>query len=255
MSTNPPGIPPGPRKTNPLVWILVAVGGLFLLLAIAVIGGGLFIAHKVKQAGFDPALMRTNPTLAITKMMAAANPDVEVVSVSDRDQKVTLRDKKTGKTITMNFDDAKNGKFVFQEQGKDSVMVSSSGSGGTGSVEIKSADGTVKIGGGAGGKVPTWIPDYPGSAPQGSFTAQTNEGSSGSFNYKIKDPADKVAKFYEDGFKSSGMKVTSNVTNSDGKASAAFLSAEDDAKTHTSIVAIATEGGETTVSVTYNVKK
>ena len=254
MSTNPPGVPIGPRKTNPLVWILVAVGGLFLLLMIVVIGGGLFIVHKVKQAGFDPALMKTNPALAMTRMMTAANPDVEVVSVNDRDQRITVRDKKTGKTVTMNFGDAKNGKFVFQEEGKDAVVVSSSGSGGTGSVEVKSADGTVKIGGG-GGKVPTWIPDYPGSAPQGSFTAQTNSGSSGNFSYKIKDPADRVAKFYEDGFKSSGMKVTSNVTNSDGKTSAAFLSAEDDAKTHTSIVAIATEDGETTVSVTYNLKK
>ena len=257
MSTNPipPGVPPGPRKTNPLVWILIAIGGLFMLLAIVVIGGGLFIAHKVKQAGFDPGLMKSNPALAITKMMAATNPDVEVVSVSDSDQKVTVRDKKTGKTFTMNFDDAKNGKFVFQEQGKDAVVVSSSGTGADGSVEIKSADGSVKIGAGAGGKIPTWVPDYPGSDPQGVFAAQNKEGSSGSFSFKTKDPADKVAKFYEDGFKSSGLKVTSNVTSANGKASGAFLSAEDDAKTHTGIIAIASEGAETTVSVTYNVKK
>src|SRR5579864_4825919 len=144
MSTNPPGMPPvpppgaqmpgpPPKKGNFLVWILVAFGGLFLLVCVAVLGTGLFIAHKVRQSGVEFS---------------------------------------------------RDGKFTVKHDGKESVVISS-GKGDNGSVEIKSADGTVKIGGGAAaGKVPTWIPDYPGSDPQGAFSAQTNEGSSGSFSFK-----------------------------------------------------------------------
>ena len=209
MSTNP-GMPPVPpagsptapapaKKGNFLIWILVAFGAMFLLGALAVVGTGLFIAHRVRQAGIEYT---------------------------------------------------KDGKLTVRKDGKESVVIASSGD--NGSVEIKSPDGTVKIGGGAAaGKVPTWIPDYPGSDPQGTFTAQTNEGTSGTFAFKTKDPADKVANFYEDGFKSSGLKVTANFKSAAG----AMLSAEDDAKMHSSAVVIGAQGGETTVSITYNAKK
>jgi hypothetical protein len=216
MSTNPPSMPPvpppggqipaaPPKKGNFLVWVLVAVGTVFLVVCVAVIGGGLFIAHKVRQAGIEYS---------------------------------------------------KDGKLTVKRDGKDSVVISSSGNGNDGSLEIKSADGTVKIGGGAAaGKVPAWIPDYPGSNTQGSFSAQTKEGSSGSFSFKTKDSIDKVVHYYEDGFKSTGLKVTSNITTTNGGVSGGVLSAEDDGKTHSSVVILGTEGGETTVNVTYNLKK
>jgi hypothetical protein len=50
--------------------------------------------------------------------------------------------------------------------------------------EFKSADGTVQIGGNA--KIPTWVPDYPGSSPRTAFTAQGREGRTGTFTFKTK---------------------------------------------------------------------
>jgi hypothetical protein len=38
--------PAPPRKTNPLVWIVVGVLGLFLMAVIAMVAGGIFIAKK-----------------------------------------------------------------------------------------------------------------------------------------------------------------------------------------------------------------
>src|SRR6266853_1611355 len=61
-----------PQKTSAVVWILGGCGGLVVLAALF---GGLamyFIAHKAKQFG-------KNPALAITRMIASANPDVDVV--------------------------------------------------------------------------------------------------------------------------------------------------------------------------------
>jgi len=47
----------------------------------------------------------------------------------------------SGKTYTMSFEDAKNGKFTMKEDGKT----------------------TLTVGGKA--KVPSWVPDYPGLRP------------------------------------------------------------------------------------------
>ena len=129
-----------PRKTSPVVWILVAVLGLFVLFGIAVIGGGMFLVHKARQAGLDPALMRTNPALATAKLLAATNPDLEVVSHDDGRGLVTIRQRSTGKTVTMNLDEIKHGKITFREDGKDAVTLEAHGDGSTGSLQVKSGN-------------------------------------------------------------------------------------------------------------------
>ena len=92
-----------PKKTSPIVWILLGVVGFFVLIGFAVMAGLGFLAHKVAQ----------NPALAITKLATAANPDIQVLSTDEGANTVTLRDKRTGETVTMNFDDVKKGKIVF----------------------------------------------------------------------------------------------------------------------------------------------
>jgi hypothetical protein len=253
MSTSPPVPPspgdppyaPPPRKSNALKWILIGVGGFFLVIILAIAGLGFFVVHKAKQAGLDTDLIRRSPGLAVAKMAVAANPNVELVTADEGKQQITVRDKQTGQVITMSFDDAKNGKFTFKENGKEAVTIS----GANGTLEMKSADGTVKIGGNA--KLPAWVPDYPSSEPQGAFTAQGKDGDSGSFAFKIKDASEKVVKFYQDQFQSSGFKVTSNVTSQNGQSSGGLLIAEDAANKHTITVIIGQDGGETSVSVTY----
>jgi hypothetical protein len=234
MSTSPPYAPPPsppPQKSSALKWILIGVGGFFLLCTLAAVSCGLFVFNKAKQAGLDTDLIRKNPALAAAKMVVAANPDVELISTDEGKQEITVRDKRTGKVSSMSFEDAKNGKFTIKEDGK----------------------ATVTFGGKA--KVPAWVPDYPGSDPQGAFSAQAAEGDSGTFTYKTKDASDKVVKYYEDHFKSSGMKVTSNITSQNGQSSGGMLQAEDEANKHSVTVIIGAEGGDTTVAVTYATSK
>src|SRR6266700_1879214 len=77
MSPPPPGPPPAPgvapiaRGTSPIVWVLAIVLGLFVLGFIGVVGTGLFVVHKARQAGLDPALMSRNPGLAMAKLITA----------------------------------------------------------------------------------------------------------------------------------------------------------------------------------------
>src|SRR5689334_16268612 len=72
-----------PRKTSPIVWVLVIIGGLFGLGLLAAIGTGAFFVHKARQAGIDGNLFRDNPGLAIGKMMAAVNPNLEVIRTNE----------------------------------------------------------------------------------------------------------------------------------------------------------------------------
>ena len=202
-----------------------------------------------RKRGASPASSRISAA-----SVAALNPNIEIVSTDDDKGIITVKDKKNGKTFTVNFEDAKNGKFSMKEDGKDSVTVSTQGDGKDGALEIKTGDGTTRIGGG-NAKVPTWIPDYPGAQAQGAFSSQTAAESSGMYHFTTKDPIDKVAKFYEDGFKTSNLKVTSTISNSGGKIAGGVVNAEDDSRTHTATVGLSTEGSDTTVSVTFTMKK
>lgn len=194
MATNPGAYPPAPpaKKSNVLIWILAAVGGLFLLGFAVIVGGGLFLAHKVKD-----------------------------------------------------FADVQDGKVTIKNAGKDVVI--SSGKGADGSIEFKSADGSLKLGAGADAKLPTWLPAYPGAASQGVYSAQTNAGAGGSFGFTTSDSPSKVADFYEEHFKSSGLKIASTVKTGEAN----IISAEDEGKKRSATVIIGSSDGQTTASVTY----
>jgi hypothetical protein len=159
-----PSVPPPPaKKNNVLLWIVIGVGGFFALILVLVLAGGLFVAHKIKQANF----------------------------------------------------------------------------------ELKSADGTVQIGGTA--KIPTWVPDYPGSNPRNAFSAQGKDGRNGTFTFKTKDSADHVANYYRDQLEGSGLKVAATVNSGRSQ----VITAEDPANKHSMTVIASAGSNETSVSVTY----
>ena len=228
------GAVPVQRKTSPLVWVLVIVLGLFVLGVLATVGTGMFFLHKVRQAGFDPELMRQNPGLAITKMIAKANPDVDVLSTDEGAGKITVRDKKTGKVVTMTFDDAKNGKFSFRAQGDDGKTAS------------------LEIGAGAD-KVPSWIPAYPGAKVEGTFNmaGDSGQGNGGAFGFSTSDSPAKVMSFYQDKCKELGINIKMTTTTSRG----GMILGSDKDETHSLQVIVGSESGETKVQVMYGLKK
>src|SRR5580700_1954867 len=144
MSTVPPSMPssdvpqPAVKKTSPLVWILAGIGIIVVLAMITCGVGAFFIGRAVKNAGFDPDLMKKNPGLAMAKMVTALNPNFEVVSTNDGAGTVTVREKSTGKTVTYKFDPDKQSLVIIGDDGAQ-----------------------VKIGASAGNKMPDWAPVYP----------------------------------------------------------------------------------------------
>ena len=240
----PPPAPIQPRKTSPIVWILLGVVGFFVLIGFVAMAGIGFLAHKVAQ----------NPALAITKLVTAANPDIQVLSTDEGANTITLRDKRTGETVTMNFDEVKKGRIVFKGNGQQAT-IQAHGDGQNGTLEINSPDGTVKFGSGAAAKTPAWVPVYPGVSPQSTFSMQGGEGSGGSFQFATKDSAKNVLSFYEQNLKQAGFGITANITGNTDSASGGMLSAEDTATKRTVVVTVGTEKGETSVNVLFGTKK
>ncbi|HWB86115.1 MAG TPA: hypothetical protein VG675_18370 [Bryobacteraceae bacterium] len=229
-------VTPVKRGTSPIVWVLVIILGLFVLGGIAVVGGGMFLVHKAKQAGLDPELMQRHPGLAVSKMIAAANPDVEVLNTNDSAGTITVRDKKTGQVTTLNFDDAKKGNFKFTAKSND---------GGTATMEFGTTDS----------KAPAWIPSYPGAKMTGTFAVKGNDGNSngegGTFQFTTSDSAATVMSFFKDKLTAQGMKINLTTTTDSGS----MIMAADEGEKHVATVtASGKPGEETSVAVTYQMK-
>jgi hypothetical protein len=267
MATTPPanpqypaqpplGTPPPPgKKMGPLGWVLIGCGGIVVIIIIVVVAGGLFVMHKAKQAGLDPELMKSNPGLASAKLLVAVNPDLEMTSVDDAHGVVHIHDKKQNKNFILSFEDARKGRMTLQEEGKEAVTFGASGNGPNGSFEVKSSEGTFKLGGGGPVNLPSWVPAYPNSQPQATMTSEDAQGKHAAYSFKTGDAVEKVVSFYKDALASSGLKVANSSMSEGNGSTSGMVSANDETRNREVLVIVGNEKGETTVSVTYSEKK
>jgi len=114
--------------------------------------------------------------------------------------------------------------------------------------EFTSRDGSVQIGGAA--KVPTWLPDYPGSNPKSIFSARSKDVRTGTFLFTTKDSADHVAQYYRDQLEASGFTIAAETNSGRGQ----VITAEDHSKDRTVNVVVGGGTNETSVTVTYTNK-
>jgi hypothetical protein len=256
----PPGVapqpvPPPPRKgLSPLAWIGIGCGALAVL---AVIGftimlaaGGWFLKKQADK-------LEKNPALTAAEWIVRANPDLEVVSTDEDAGTLTIKNTKTGETVTMNAKDVKEGHIEFKT--KDGTAVFDA-SGKDGTVKVTDEKGnqvaTLQAGGGAPQNLPSWLPVYPGGAIQGTFDTNNAEGRSASFTLTTPDSGDKVLSFYESRLKEAGLKVDSTITSNtaEGKGGILTASGENPARNVNVLVGTA-EGGQTTASITFAEKQ
>jgi hypothetical protein len=250
--TPPQGQPPAPKKTSIWVWILGGIAVFFFAIMLTCGVVGYMGMRMIKQAGFDSDLMRSNPGLAMAKMVTAMNKDYETVSTDDRTGTIVVREKSTGKLVTMKFDPTAKKMVITTNDGKQSSLtVDGSGASG-GGLSVQSADGsTVKYGNAAGNNVPSWVPAYPGWAPEGTVSATNAEGSQNTFSFKSKDPASKVIAFYTDQLKAAGFTITMTTTTEQG----GLVQASDEGKKHTINVMVGTSSDGTETGITAIEKK
>lgn len=226
--------PPTRRKTSPIVWIVVALVGLACVAGAITLAGGLFLVHKAHEAGVDADLFRDNPGLAIGKLIAAAHPDTEVVSTDTGSGTVTLRDRRTGKEMTLTFDQVRKG-FRFEAD------------------EDNGRKAVVELGGDSE-KVPAEVPVYPGAKVQATFEVDGDgAGGQGAYEYEFSTPdaPSNVFAWYHSKLQEDGRKLALHNSSPDG----GMLVAEDDANRRTLRVIVSRDRNGTTINVTARVKK
>jgi hypothetical protein len=223
--SQPPMPPPAKKGTPVWVWILAGVLGLFLLAGIAVVATGVFIYKQAKDVA-------DNPTAALAKLAAISNPNIEVLGVDDANGKVTIKDKETGKTVTVSIDDLKQGKL-----------------------EITSDEGTVQMGANVDGKAPDFVPIYPGAKQTNVMSSKMQDSEGGTLMLEVKEEFSKVKTWYEEQINNGGFetKSTTSVAGSEGPGAMMVASKNDDKQTlH---VMLNTEPEFTRVTITYGLKK
>jgi hypothetical protein len=238
--TVPQGQPPVAKKTSVWVWILGGIA-IFLFAITLTCGVAAYMGMRmIKSAGFDSELMKRNPGLAMAKMVTAMNPDLETVKTNDREGTIVVREKSTGKVMTMRFDPDTKKMVIITDDGKQaSVSIDNNG------VTAQSADGTVKFGG-TGNSAPAWVPAYPGSSPQNTMSSTTADGSQNTFTFKSTDPASKILSFYSDQLKAAGFTI--NMTTNTDQGGLVQASDEGKKRTVNVIVGTSADGSETAVT-------
>jgi len=215
--------------------------GLIVLSVLAMVGTGLFVAKKVKDAGLDPGLMERNPAAAIAKVLATVNPDIEILNFDEARGIIRVREKSTGKVMILNFEDAKSGKIVFQEEGKGEVRIEGEG----GKVQVTTPEGTVDIGKGTL-KLPAWLPAYPSVA---SVDMNITSPQGGTAVFRSKDDPAAIAGFYEGVFNKAGMKVNKTTTQEAGqKAAFVLIATKGESTASLSVAPDGENGSQVTLS-------
>jgi len=215
---------------------------IFVMMAVS-----FFVARKASEFG-------KNPGFAAAKMMASLNPNVEVVKADENTGKITLRDKQTGKTVTLDFEDIQKGRISFEGEGGEKAVIQGEGEGGTGSMTIKGPDGSMQFGQGSLANVPSWVPRYPGAQAVGAFTSQQGGEEGGTFQLQCSGSVEEVAAFYERELKSAGMKAQKTSVEGDNR-TVITLVGTDEARQHTVTVTAGTSDKGTVADIMYMIKK
>jgi hypothetical protein len=223
-----PQSPVGPKKTSPWVW--VGLGCLVILLVCA--ATCVFIGYKAKHLAEK---YKDNPELLAAELMIKANPDLEEVS-SDKDAKtVTVRDKKTGKEMTFNFEDIKNGKFSMEGSDGSKVNV------GDGGVQVTDEKGqTTTIAGGV-------------ATSTSSFSATGANGGAITM-LETTDSADQALSFYEGKLKDAGFTVDKNAYQVNNQTAGGTITAKNGGDKGEVTVLVGAQGGKTSITITHSNK-
>lgn len=197
---------PAPKKKglSALAWVGIGCAVLVVVGAIAVSVGLGYLGHKVKQFGEEA---QKNPAMAVARVLAATNPDIELVDSKSDDKKITFRNVKTGEEMVVNAEDVEKGKISFETKDGKMTVDTNGGDNGTMTVTTKEGKAVFRGGAGAGADIPDWVPRYPGAEAAGAYTAQTAEGEGGAFSQSTSDGPKEVLDYFTKTLKDGGYEI------------------------------------------------
>jgi len=227
-------------------WIGIGCGGLLILVLVVVMAAGFFVANKAKDMAAD---FEDNPAMATARMIVKLNPEIEEVGSDEEAGTITVRNKKTGEVVTVNFDDIEEGKLVFSTD-KGDVTVDASELEDSGSMTVTGEDGSVVFATGkpSANDLPSWVPMYPGTEPASRHSMRTETTLSGGFEVSTADDVADVLEFYRSELDAAGYTVSVNTYTQDDT-EGGMVNGSNEAEQRSVVVIISREAGENTTAV------
>lgn len=194
-----------PKKgLSPLAWIAIGCGGLLLIGIVVLSVGGYFAAKTVSDYVGD------NPAAAAAEAMVRLNPELELVESDRGAGTITIREKSTGKEVTVNYSQLERGELVFEDGEGEEVRIQGNASGGDGGPITITGNGGSTFSMGASGaavEVPSWLGEYPGTKTDvGGYSATSNGKRSGIYSFATND-AKAALSYYEGRLEALGLQV------------------------------------------------
>lgn len=239
------GAPVQGKKGLPvLAWIAIGCGGLVVLAGIGFTVLGWLAVGKMKDVASD---FEDNPTRAAAELVVRMNPELEMVESDDDAGTITVREKSSGKVVTVNYEDIEEGRISFEsEEGR--VEITGQGQGSEGVMTISTDEGETRIGG--GGEIPDWVPAHPATTARQSLVRSSGPtGDTGQASFTVDAAAAAVAAFYQAELEEAGYKV-SVTTHSGDEGSISIVSGQKDGGTL--IASVREEEGRAEVAVQYS---
>jgi hypothetical protein len=237
-----------PRKKgfSPLAWLAVGCVGLIAVSGIGLAVGGYYVKNKVQ--GFVERVEK-NPELVAIETMARLNPEIDLVRSDEERRTVTIRNKRSGEEVTLDFEDAREGTFRFSS-GEDQAELRLSGDQGV--MEVRSNEGTMRWGG--GGEAPSWVPVYPGTRAQLAFSSDDATSLSGIASLDTTDSLDRVLGYFREQLAGAGYQVSeSRFSGPDGEG--ALVAGENKREKRSLSVALEGTAEGTRATITYQATK
>lgn len=230
-------------------WIGIGCGALVVLVVIVVTVAGFLVANKVKDVAGD---FEKNPAMATARMIVKLNPELEEVATDEEEGTITIRNKKTGEEITVNFEDIEEGKFSFSS-GDREITVDATGLEESGSIKVTDDEGAVVFSTGetSAEDIPPWVPVYPGTEPTSRRTMRTEDTFTGGYEVVTSDRVADVLEFYRAALEGAGYKVSVNTFSQDDS-EGGMVNGRQESEHRSVVVILNSEEGSTKVAVSYN---
>jgi hypothetical protein len=228
-----------PRKPNKvLLWVLGGCGGLLLLALLGFAVTVLWVRQKVGN-------LQRNPAVAAAELIVRANPELELVATDYTKGTITMRDKKTGETLTMDATRVKEGRFAFRD-GKGKEIRINALEGGSGTVQVQGPEGQASFGVGTKDQAPAWLRTYPGAPVEGVASVISKSGSSGTVVQRTTDSPAQVFEAFEKALKADGFTVGTVHTPDGGM----VIGDQKPSRRHV-VASISKNHGQTVVTLSY----
>jgi len=233
-----------------IAWIAIGCGALIVVMVVVLTVGGLFMASKVKEVAGD---FEDNPGLAAARMIVKLNPDLEEVSSDEEAGTITVRNKKSGEEVTVNFEDIEEGRLSFST-GDREVTIDTDGEGDSGSIKVSDDKGSFVLSSGdeVAEEIPSWVPVYPGSEPTSRHTMHSQDAVSGGFEIATTDSVSDVLEYYRSELKEQGFEVNVNTFSQEEGSSGGMVNGRDESEGRNVVVILNSEDEGSKVVVSYN---